>query len=66
MRLTPLVTVCGSGACPTVYTTEDGDLIVQGYIPEPQVAEGVPSGEGRVAIPRELLHEAARRLLATG
>jgi hypothetical protein len=49
-----------------VYTTEDGALIVQGYLPEPQLVEGAPVGEGRVVIPQELLLEAARRLLADG
>ncbi|ADP78382.1 hypothetical protein I6A60_31710 [Frankia sp. AgB1.9] len=65
MQPTPLVTVCGSGGCPTVFTTEDDAVIVQGYLPEPRLSEGVPTGEARVVIPRELLNEAARRLLAS-
>ncbi|MDT3441807.1 MULTISPECIES: hypothetical protein [unclassified Pseudofrankia] len=68
MRLKPVVSVCSSGSCPTVYAadddTDDDTLIVQGYIPPQHLAMDVPVGEGRVVIPRELLGEAARRLLA--
>jgi hypothetical protein len=65
MQLNSLVTLCGSGGCPTVYTTDGDEVIVQGYLPAGQTSQGVPEGEGRVIIPRELLREAARRLLAS-
>jgi hypothetical protein len=58
-----LVSVCGSGTCPTVFTTEGDDLVIQGYIPDAQTAASAPPGEARVIIPRALLGEAARRLL---
>jgi hypothetical protein len=65
MQLNSLVTVCGSGGCPTVYTTDGGEVIVQGYLPESQLSREAPMGEGRVIIPLDLLREAARRLLAS-
>jgi len=49
---------CGSGDCPTVYTTETGSIVVQGYL----VDREVPEGEGSVEIPAEILLEAARAL----
>lgn len=49
---------CGSGDCPTVYTTDRGTLAVQGYT----VARRVPDGEAVVEIPTEVLLEAARAL----
>ncbi|WP_241835113.1 hypothetical protein [Pseudofrankia asymbiotica] len=51
-----------------MYTEDgsDGDVIVQGYLPDPRVAEDVPPGEARVVIPPALLRDAARELLASG
>ncbi len=49
---------CGEGDCPTIYTTETGGVVVQGYLVDHQV----PDGEGIVEIPREILLEAARAL----
>jgi hypothetical protein len=63
MELVPLAaTSCGSGACPTVYVAADGDLVVQGWIPDPRESSEVPTGEARVKIPRDLLMRAAREL----
>lgn len=49
---------CGSGDCPTIYTTETGSIVVQGYL----VQHPVPDGEGIVEIPAAVLLEAARAL----
>jgi len=66
LELTPLaIYQCGSSACPAVYTAAgQDDLIIQGWIASPQVADGVPAGERRVVLPRETVLAAARRLLA--
>jgi hypothetical protein len=61
MELVPLaVTACAATNCPTVFSAADGSLVVQGYVVPAQA--GVPEGEARVRIPRELLLEAAREL----
>jgi hypothetical protein len=55
----PVITLCGGGHCPTVYRTDRGTVLVQGY-----AATGVTVADGEllVEIPRELLLEAARRI----
>lgn len=57
----PLITLCGGGSCPTVYVTGSDTLLVQG-----KAATGITVADGEllVEIPRELLLEAARRILA--
>jgi hypothetical protein len=62
MQLVPLAVTCNTGACPTVYQDEDGDVVVQGWVPDQRYVDGVPSGEARVKIPRSLLLAAAREL----
>jgi hypothetical protein len=63
MDLVPLAaTACGSGACPTVYVAADGDLVVQGSVQALRESDGVPVGEARVKIPRDLLIRAAKKL----
>jgi len=48
--------VCGTGTCPTIYESEGGSLIVQGYPVDPARAGlTVPDGESLVEIPAELL-----------
>jgi hypothetical protein len=54
-----VITLCGPGSCPTVYTTDGDTLLVQGYA---VTDRSVPDGELIVEIPRELLLEAARRI----
>lgn len=49
---------CGTGDCPTVFTTDRGTLAVQGYVVEHET----PSGEAVVEIPVALLKEALRAL----
>ncbi|WP_433831011.1 hypothetical protein ACQP2E_12385 [Actinoplanes sp. CA-015351] len=55
----PVITLCGTGSCPTVYSTGGDNVLVQGYA---ATGVAVPEGELLVEIPRELLIEAARRL----
>ena len=47
---------CGGGECPTIYKTDRGTLVVQGYSFEPAAAgTSVPTGEQMVEIPIALL-----------
>lgn len=63
MKLDRVAGVCASGGCPTVYATEEGDLVIQGYaIVGPSIDGGLPPGEAVVRIPRELMLQAARKL----
>jgi hypothetical protein len=55
-KLTLVTTLCGGGTCPTVYRTDRGTLVVQGYtVPATQVDIDLPAGEQLVEIPAELL-----------
>ncbi|GAA0473490.1 hypothetical protein Aca07nite_56720 [Actinoplanes capillaceus] len=59
--MTPLTTLCGGGSCPTVYRTDRGTLIVQGYtVSADSVDLDLPDGEQLVEIPAELLAAAVR------
>lgn len=49
---------CGRDDCPTVFTTDTGDIAVQGYI----VDKVTPAGEAVVEIPMDVLREAVRAL----
>jgi hypothetical protein len=55
---------CKNGNCPTVYRTDRGTLVVQGFTVPTDDAEGVtlPAGESLVEIPLEALQDAARAL----
>lgn len=52
---------CGAGECPTIYKTDRGTLVVQGYTLLPANA-GVelPPGEQMVEIPTELVADYVR------
>jgi hypothetical protein len=55
-KLTLVTSVCGNGSCPTVYKTDRGTYVVQGYTVTPQTAGiEVPNGEQLVEIPADLL-----------
>jgi hypothetical protein len=63
---TPLEVIanrCASGACPTIYHTDRGTVVVQGYVLADNAGIAVPEGEAVVEIPVELLADAARSLL---
>lgn len=55
-----ITTLCGSGTCPTVYRTNRGTLVVQGYAVTSQTGVDLPDGELLVEIPAELLAAAAQ------
>lgn len=55
-KLTLLSSLCGTGTCPTVYRTDRGTLVVQGYtVTADQADLDLPAGEQLVEIPAELL-----------
>jgi len=62
VELKHLVTVCGSGSCPTLYETNRGTYVVQGYVVGSDAGVDLPDGESLVEIPAELLAEAIRTL----
>lgn len=54
--LTLVTKLCGAGSCPTVYRTDRGTLVVQGYTVSAESANiDLPAGEQLVEIPAELL-----------
>lgn len=59
MRLTFLGTTSNNGNCPTLYATDRGTLVVQGYaVTDPHAREQLRDllpGEDAVEIPAELL-----------
>jgi hypothetical protein len=61
LALEQVVTLCGVGSCPTVYKTNRGTLIIQGYsVAGKDAGVDLPDGEMLVEIPVELLAQAAR------
>jgi hypothetical protein len=55
--------LCATGSCPTVYQTDQGSLVVQGYVVPGGVAGvDLPEGESFVEIPLDLLLDVARRM----
>jgi hypothetical protein len=62
MRLTRLVGDCPDGkTCPTIYTTDRGTVVIQGYTLGDADLSGlvVPDAEALVEIPASLLLKAA-------
>jgi hypothetical protein len=61
LALEHVTTVCGAGSCPTVYRTNRGTFVVQGYaVTGSDVGVDLPDGEFLVEIPADLLEQAAR------
>ena len=61
VRLEPLAATCANGSCPTVYTTDRGTIVVQGYAVDGNDAGmTVPPGELLVEVPADLLLAAVR------
>jgi hypothetical protein len=54
MKLTRRDGACYGGTCPTIYDTDRGTVVVQGWKVVDADVE-VPDGEALVEIPRELL-----------
>ncbi|WP_214110335.1 hypothetical protein [Acrocarpospora catenulata] len=67
MRLRFLGSTSEAGACPSLYETDRGTIVVQGLELVDAEARGdlrhVLDGETAVEVPRELLVEIARRVL---
>jgi hypothetical protein len=59
--------LCGRGMCPAAILADNGDVFVQGYVPN--VAENAqltaPSGESFVRMPRAVFEKIARQVLAS-
>jgi hypothetical protein len=61
VSLEPVASYCAAGECPTIYRTDRGTFVVQGYVFEPGAAgTTVPAGEQMIEIPAELLAEYGR------
>ena len=62
-----LAQLCGRGSCPAAVLTENGDVFIQGYVPDP--AENgqltAPGGEGFVKMSRVTFEKIARQVLAS-
>jgi hypothetical protein len=62
-RLELIAKLCPAADCPTVYRTEHGTVLVQGYAVTPtDVGLNPPEGEVVVEVPIELLRAAAHTL----
>jgi hypothetical protein len=49
-------TGCGNGPCPAVFETENGTIVVQGFVVSAETAGmEFPPGEAAVEIPRDVL-----------
>ncbi|WP_100839345.1 hypothetical protein [Kitasatospora fiedleri] len=51
---------CNNGTCPTLWGTENGNYVVQGYVitdPERLAELDLPEGETAVMIPASVLEE---------
>jgi hypothetical protein len=58
-----LVAGCAGGECPTIYMSDRGTLVLQGYIFDPATAGAeIPAGEQMIEVPVELLANYARRI----
>ncbi|GAA4588093.1 hypothetical protein GCM10023107_08190 [Actinoplanes octamycinicus] len=63
MSLQVVASSCTAGSCPTIYRTDSGSVVVQGYfVPAERTGVEVPDGEMLVEIPAELLAEAHRAI----
>jgi hypothetical protein len=61
LSLEVVTTYCGSNTCPTVYQSDRGTFVVQGYaVDAARAGVDLPPGELLVEIPVELLANAAR------
>ncbi|MEU3567758.1 hypothetical protein AB0E96_04885 [Kitasatospora sp. NPDC036755] len=63
MKLTELDSSCDNGPCPTIYATDTGELVVQGFRvedPEALATMRLPEAETAVRIPIDLLVRVAR------
>jgi hypothetical protein len=66
MKIVRRLTECNVTNCPTVYATDRGTLVIQGYALEPTATQQLtlPPGESAVEVPADLILEAARAVKA--
>ncbi|GID27207.1 hypothetical protein [Paractinoplanes brasiliensis] len=61
LTMVALAASCTNGSCPTVYRTDRGTIVVQGYAVEGSAAGvDLPAGELLVEVPADLLAAAVR------
>jgi hypothetical protein len=56
MKLTRIRGACRDDTCPTLYATDRGTFVVQGYVVKDSDVT-LPEGEALVEVPAELLRE---------
>jgi hypothetical protein len=58
--------LCGKGQCPAAILADNGDVFIQGYVPDAADAAqlGAPVGETFVRMTRETFDKIARQVLA--
>jgi hypothetical protein len=56
MKLTRIRGACRDDTCPTLYATDRGTFVVQGYVVN-DTDVTLPEGEALVEVPPELLRE---------
>ncbi len=61
---TPRNPQCRGGRCPSVYLTDDGDFVVQGFLLDTleRAKLDIPGGEDAVRVPRTLLEQLKQQL----
>lgn len=59
--------LCGRGLCPAAILTAEGDVFVQGYLPETAESSQLtaPSGEGFVRMSRATFERIAQQVLGS-
>jgi hypothetical protein len=63
LSLHAISSLCTTGSCPTIYRSDRGTVVVQGYVVTADRAGMVlPDGEQLVEIPVELLASVARSI----
>jgi hypothetical protein len=62
MKVRKIAGTCHDGACPTIYASETGSVIVQGYTVNRAEGMTLAEGEQAVEIPADLLRAALEGL----
>ena len=60
-----MLSMCNKGACPAALLTDDGQVLVQGYIPVADETLIAPGGEAFVRMSRATFEKIARHVLAS-
>lgn len=55
---------CSGGNCPSFFLTDDGRVLIQGYVLAPEAKEGLglPAGEDVVSLPASVLDQLVKGL----